>query len=93
MPHTKHTPEEVAQIAEEIYARDIRPKVMPQAKGKFLVLDMNTGQYEIDEDDLKASQRLRARVPNGEYFGLRIGYTTLTRSAEQWKKRRDDRPC
>ena len=76
MPHTKHTPEEVAQIAEEIYARDIRPKVMPQEKGKFLVLDINTGQYEIDEDDLKASQRLRARVPNGEYFGLRIGYTT-----------------
>jgi len=76
MTRTKHTPDEIARIAEEIYARDIRPKVMPQEKGKFLVLDINTGQYEIDDADLKASQRLRARVPNGEYFGLRIGYTT-----------------
>jgi len=76
MTRIKPTPDEIARIAEEIYARDIRPKVMPQEKGKFLVLDINTGQYEIDEDDYKASQRLRARVPNGEYFGLRIGYTT-----------------
>lgn len=76
MPRTKHTPEKTASIAEEIYARDIRPKVMPQDKGRFLVLDIDTGQYEIDEDDLKASERLRARVPGGEYFGLRIGYTT-----------------
>ena len=76
MPRTKHAPEEVARIADEIYARDIRPKVMPKEKGKFLVLDIESGQYEIDEDDAAATERLRNRVPNGEYFGLRIGYTT-----------------
>jgi hypothetical protein len=76
MPQTKHTPEQIARIAEEMYRRDIRPSVMPQHKGKFLVLDIKTGEYEIDEDDLTASRRLRARVPNGEYFGMRIGYTT-----------------
>ena len=27
-------------------------------------------------EDLAASERLRTRVPNGEYFGLRVGYTT-----------------
>ena len=76
MSLTKHTPEEIARIAEGIYERDIRPKLRPQDKGKFLVLDIQTGEYEIDEDDLSASERLRARVPHGEYFGLRIGYTT-----------------
>jgi hypothetical protein len=76
MTLTKHTPEEVARIAEEIYARQIRPKLGPQDKGKFLVLDIRTGEYEIDPDDLTASERLRERVPSGEYFGLRIGYTT-----------------
>jgi hypothetical protein len=76
MPRTKHSPEEIAEIAEEIYQRDIRPKVMPQHKGKFLALEINTGEYEIDEDDLAASERLRARVPNGEHLGLRVGYTT-----------------
>jgi hypothetical protein len=76
MPQTKYTPEEIADIAEQIYRRDIRPKVMPQHKGKFLVLDIKTGEYEIDEDDLAAWERLRARVPDGEYFALRVGYTT-----------------
>ena len=76
MPGTKHTPEEIARIAEEIYARDIRPKVMPKDKGKFLDLDIDTGEYEIDEDDAVATERLQDRVPDGEYFGLRIGYTT-----------------
>jgi hypothetical protein len=76
MPQTKHTPEEIADLAEQIYRRDIRPKVMPQHKGKFLVLDIKTGQYEIDEDDFAAWHRLCARVPDGEYFAIRIGYTT-----------------
>jgi hypothetical protein len=76
MTLTKHTPEEVARIAEEIYARQIRPKLGPEDKGKFLVLDIKTGEYELDADDLTASERLRARIPNGEYFGLRVGYTT-----------------
>ena len=37
MPRTQHTQEEIARIAEEIYRREIRDKVMPQHKGKFLV--------------------------------------------------------
>lgn len=73
---TSYTREEIGQIANEIYHRDIRPKVMPQHKGKFLVLDIQTGDYEIDEDDLSAEERLRARQPNGVLFGLRIGYTS-----------------
>ena len=76
MPRTQHTPEEIARIAEGIYARDIRPKVMPRDKGKFLVLDIDSAAYEIDADDVQATERLLNRVPNGEYFGLRIGYTT-----------------
>ena len=61
MPQTQHTQEEVARVAEEIYRRDIRNKVMPQHKGKFLTLDIESGDYEIDEDDLTGEKRLRAR--------------------------------
>ena len=75
MPRTQYTNEEIARIANEIYRRDIRPKVMPQHKGKFLILDIESGDYEIDEDDLTAEERLRARRPEGVFFGIRIGYT------------------
>jgi hypothetical protein len=76
MPQTQYTLEEIAQRAEEIYRRSIRDKVMPQEKGKFLVVDIESGDYEVDEDDLAAEDRLRARRPDGVFFGLRVGYKT-----------------
>jgi hypothetical protein len=76
MARTQYTDEEIGKIAEDIYRRDIRPKVMPQHKGKFLILDIESGDYEIDEDDLKAYDILRARRPDGVFFAFRIGYTT-----------------
>jgi hypothetical protein len=52
MPRTQRTDQEIARIAEEIYQRDIRPKLRPQDKGKYLTLDIKSGDYEIDDDDL-----------------------------------------
>ena len=76
MSVTKYNPEEVAHLGNEIYRRDLRDKVMPQHKGQFLILDIQSGDYEIDADDLTAEERLRARRPDGIFFGLRIGYTS-----------------
>ena len=63
MPRKHDTHEEIARIAEAIYRRKIRNKVMPQHKGKFLTLDIESGDYEIDEDDLTGERKLRARHP------------------------------
>lgn len=76
MTQTTYSNEELGRIAEEIYRRDIRDKVMPQHKGKFLILDIDTGDYEVDENDMRAVHILRARRPDGNLYGLRIGYTT-----------------
>ena len=63
MPQTKYTNEEIGRIGTEIYRRQIRHQVMPQYKGKFLILDIASGDYEIDEDDTSAEERLRVRRP------------------------------
>lgn len=76
MPGTRLTSEETARLAEEIYRNDIRDKVMPQHKGKFLTVDVHSGDYEIDDDDLSGEKRLRVRRPDGVFYGLRIGYKT-----------------
>lgn len=73
---SQFTNEEIGRIGEEMYRRDIRSKVLPQHKGEFLVLDIDTGDYEIGIDDLQTEKRLRARRPNGVLYGLRIGYTS-----------------
>jgi hypothetical protein len=76
MPGTRSTSEETARIAEEIYRNEIRDRVMPQHKGRFLTLDIESGDYEIDDDDLSGEKRLRARRPDGLFYGFRIGYKT-----------------
>jgi len=76
MPQTKYTNEDIGRIGTEFYRCQIRPQVMPQHKGKFLILDITSGDYEIDVDDTSAEERLRARRPKGVFFGLRIGYTS-----------------
>ena len=76
MPYTRYTPQEVESRGEATYVQQIRNKVDPQHKGKFLVIDIETGDYEIDADDLVATQQLLATHPNAVIYGLRIGFPT-----------------
>lgn len=66
--------EEIHRRALELYERDIRDRVMPEQKGKFLVVDIESGDYEVDASDVRAEQTLRSRRPDGVFFMLRVGY-------------------
>jgi len=79
MPYGRYTPEEVESHGEAIYARRIRDKVDAEHRGKFLVIDIETGDYEIGADDLAATQQLLATHPNAVIYGLRIGYPAAYR--------------
>jgi hypothetical protein len=79
MPYAKYTPQEVESRGEAIYAEQIRDKVEVEHKGQFLVVDIETGEYEIDEDDLVATKRLLAQQPDAVVYGLRIGHPTAYR--------------
>jgi len=79
MPYTAYTPKEVSSRGEAIYDQKIRDKVANKYKGQFLVIDIETGEYEIDADDLIATKRLLAKRPNAVLYGLRIGFPTAYR--------------
>lgn len=75
MPHPTLTGEEIARRGEEIYERNLRVRLETGGnRGKFLVIDIDTGVYEIDREDLTATERLLARHPHALTYGLRIGY-------------------
>jgi len=76
MPYANYTPKEVSSRGEAIYEQQIRDKVETKNKGKFLVIDIETGKYEIDADDLMATKRLLAKRPDAILYGLRIGFPT-----------------
>ena len=69
--------EELAERARELY-EPLRPQVeTPQNIGKLIVLDVESGDYEIDDETgIASSRRLQARHPSARLFALRIGYKT-----------------
>jgi hypothetical protein len=75
----RYTKEEVTERGEAIYQQQIRAKVEVENKGRFLVVDIETGEYEIDDDELTAIKRAYSKRPEGEFYLLRIGYPTAHR--------------
>jgi hypothetical protein len=72
-PQPRYSKEEFARRGDEIYERDIRPRVETGDEGKFVVIDIETGAYEIDVDELAASDRLLARNPDAQLWVTRVG--------------------
>jgi hypothetical protein len=79
MLHPKYTSEEIAQRGQAIYDQQIRAHVETTHRGKFLVLNIDTEEYEVDRDELAALQRARAKNPDGAFYILRIGATATYR--------------
>ncbi len=77
--HARYTSAEIAQRGQAFYEQQIRAKVDASNKGKFLVLDIETGEYEIDEDELEALKQAKAKHPDAALYMLRIGYATAYR--------------
>jgi len=69
----RYSKEEFAHRGDEIYERVLRPTVEKGNEGKFVAIDIETGAYEVDADELTASDRLVARVPNAQIWLRRIG--------------------
>ena len=75
MPTTRprYSKEEFARRGDAIYEVDIRPFVEEGNEGKFVAIDIETGAYEVDVDELAASDRLFARNPDAQVWLKRIG--------------------
>jgi hypothetical protein len=73
MPYPGLTTEEVARRGQELYERNIRQKVEPEQIGRFLVVDIESGDYEVADDELSAWDRMLATRPDARLYGLRVG--------------------
>jgi hypothetical protein len=71
------SPEEIARRGQEYYDRSLRDRLEPKHKGAFLVLNVETGEYEMDKDESLALQRAVARWPGTVFYTLRVGYRAV----------------
>ncbi len=71
------TVEETGQLGNEIYERDIRPKVEATHHGKIVAIDVDSGDYAIADTALAAADALRERRSTLDVWVERVGHPTL----------------
>lgn len=72
-PNSRH---EVVERGQRLYQAAILPKVEPAHAGEFVVLDVESGEYEVDADKVAALDRLVARQPDAVPYIVRAGRPT-----------------
>jgi hypothetical protein len=75
----RRSPEELARIGSEVFDRRVLPCLRPEDDGKFVAVDVATGDYEVDDDDFTAVSRLSARNPGAEIWLARAGQAAAYR--------------
>ena len=64
----------VASRGNELYVTRIRELTRGTAKGDFVVIDIHSGDFEVDSDDLTATMRLMERRPDAITWAVCVGY-------------------
>jgi hypothetical protein len=73
----RHSKEALAQRGQELYESGIRQQVEAGNDGKIVAIDIETGDFEIDETVMGATDRLFERQPDAQPWTLRIGHNAV----------------
>ena len=59
----RYSKEEFARRGDALIDSKVRPNLTAADAEKFVAIDIETGEYELDKNEMKAVDRLRKRVP------------------------------
>ena len=68
-----------AERGATLYDQKLRGLLEPAHNGKYVVIDVDTGEYELDADHLAASDRAAAKHPGAALYATRVGAGSLGR--------------
>jgi len=81
----RYSREDVARRGDEIYERVVLPLLSPADEGKYVLIDIETEDYEIDRDEIAASDRLLARHPDAQVWMRQVGSRYARRFGSRFK--------
>ncbi|MBD6617417.1 hypothetical protein FNW02_16670 [Komarekiella sp. 'clone 1'] len=78
MSHPTLSSQEMSWRGKELYKRSIRAKVETEENiGKLISINVETGDYEIGDDFVETSLRLRSKQTDAALWGERIGFDAV----------------
>lgn len=88
MPGTRprYSKDEFARRGNALYRRVIRSRVEPIHMGEFVAIDIESGNFEVDADEMTASDRLSARVPDAQIWLRRVGFRHARRFGSRLRR-------
>jgi hypothetical protein len=73
----RYSKEELARRGQELYESGIRQQVEAGNEGKIVAIDIETGDFEVDETVMAATDRLFERQPDAQPWTIRIGHVAV----------------
>jgi hypothetical protein len=73
----RYSKEELARRGQELYEAGIRQQVEAGNEGKIVAIDIETGEFEVNENLVTATNRLFERHPNAQPWVIRIGHRAV----------------
>lgn len=78
MSFSKFSDEEITQRGKELYDSQIRSQIeTPENIGKIVSINIETGEYEIGDDLIVTSRRLREKQADALIWAERIGFNAV----------------
>jgi hypothetical protein len=75
----RYSKQEHARRGEEIYEHRLRAQLEPGNHGKIVAIDIDTGEYEVANAVISASEPLLARLRDAQIWCVRIGHRAVHR--------------
>jgi peptide subunit release factor RF-3 len=73
----RYSKEELARRGQELYESQIRQQVEAGNEGKIVAIDIETGEFEVGDTVMTATDQLFERQPDAQPWTLRIGYSAV----------------
>src|SRR6202043_3395522 len=68
----RYSKEEFARRGDALVGSKVRPSLTTADEDKFVAIDIETGEYELDKNEMKAADRLRKRVPDPQIWLVHV---------------------
>jgi hypothetical protein len=68
----RYRKEEFARRGEALIQSKVRPHLTAADEDKFVAIDIETGEYELDRDEMRAVNRLRKRVADPQIWLVHV---------------------
>jgi len=69
----RYSKEEFARRGDEVYETKVKPHLKKRDKGRFVAVDIESGEWEISDDEMEVIKLLYSRLADPQPWMVRVG--------------------